>query len=79
MYMDAFSKDMLDMGGCLSAAKATAATAAAQQDDQQDDPQAAAAAKAVVVPTTHTSFTSLHLRNTLSRASVSFYGLPLSR
>ena len=33
MYMDAFSKDMLDMGGCLSAAKATAATAAAQKQD----------------------------------------------
>lgn len=31
MYMDAFSKDMLDMGGCLSAAKATATTAAAQK------------------------------------------------
>ena len=47
MYMDAFSKDMLDMGGCLSAAKATAATAAAQEQDP-DQAVAVVAAASVI-------------------------------
>ena len=47
MYMDAFSKDMLDMGGCLSAAKATAATAAAQKQDP-DQAVAVVAAASVI-------------------------------
>ena len=52
MYMDAFSKDMLDMGGCLSAAKATATTAAAQKQDP-DQAVAVVAAASVIKASAH--------------------------
>ena len=54
MYIEAFSKDMLDMGGCLSAAKATAATAAAQKQDP-DQAVAVDAAASVIKASAATS------------------------